>query len=157
MKKLTSMLIALVMCLTIAGCSGTSSENASSNSQADSQKSQELEQKKEPLNLTGTWRSEDVNGSYMEATIETDTISVDWLTNNEAQRSIYWVGTYTAPTDDPGDYSWTSTRNVEKTQNALLASRDDTKEFNYKASNKAINYEVSMMGQTRQVALTKVE
>lgn len=156
MKKITSMLIASVMCLTIVGCSVTSPENANSNSQADSQKSQEIEQKKEPLNLTGTWRSEDVNGSYMEATIEADTISIDWITNNEAQRSIYWVGTYTAPADDSGDYSWTSTRNIEKTQNALLASSDETKEFVYDAASKTINYEVSMMGQTRQVALTKV-
>lgn len=157
MKKITATFMTLIICVAIAGCSGTSTENGSSDLQVENQKSQEIKQKKEPLNLTGTWRSENVNGSYMEAKIEADAISIDCLTNNEAQRSIYRVGTYTAPADDPGDYSWTSTRNIEKTQNALLSSRDDTKEFSYSAASKTINYEVSMMGQTRQVALTKVE
>lgn len=107
----------------------------------------------EPTDLTGTWKSEANEGAWMEATISADSISVDWVSDEGSTRSIYWVGTYTAPTEPVENYTWVSNRNAEQTDTALLASTDDTKEFTY-ASGK-ISYSVSMMGTTTQMELSK--
>lgn len=101
--------------------------------------------------LTGTWASESNEGSYQEAVITEDTIEINWVTDDT--KSIYWVGTYTAPDEAVDEYSWTSERDKEKTDNALLASGDDTKEFTYKDG--VISYEASMMGVTKTVKLEK--
>jgi Flagellar basal body-associated protein len=107
----------------------------------------------EPTDLTGTWKSEANEGAWMEATISSDSISVDWVSDGGSTRSIYWVGTYTAPTESVENYTWVSNRNAEQTDNALLASTDDTKEFTY-ASGK-ISYSVSMMGTITQMELSR--
>ncbi len=109
----------------------------------------------EPIDLTGTWKSEVNEGAWMEATISVDSISVDWVSDEGSTRSIYWVGTYTAPTEPAENYTWVSNRNAEQTDNALLASTDDTKEFTY-ASGK-ISYSVSMMGTTTQIELSRTQ
>lgn len=109
----------------------------------------------EPTDLTGTWKSEANEGAWMEATISADSISVDWVSDEGSTRSIYWVGTYAAPTEPAENYTWVSNRNAEQIDNALLASTDDTKEFTY-ASGK-ISYSVSMMGTTTQIELSRAQ
>lgn len=49
--------------------------------------------------LTGTWTSENNDGSYQEAVITENSIEINWVTDDGATKSVYWVGTYTAPTD----------------------------------------------------------
>lgn len=83
------------------------------------------------MNLTGTWKSEDKNGSWMEADIKDDVITINWVSDNGDTKSIYWIGTYEAPTKYSEQYKWTSKRDKEKTKNALLASQDDSKEITY--------------------------
>lgn len=122
------MLVATLLC----GCSKSSSGTA---------------------NLTGTWVSQNNNGSYQEAIISTDSIEINWVSDNGSTKSIYWVGTYEAPTEPVTEYSWTSSRDKEKTDTALLASTDDSKEFTYK--NGVLSYQVSAMGTTTTLELKK--
>ena len=125
----------------------------------DENKTQETkkEEEKAPVDLAGTWKSEDNDGSWMEAVIADDTITVNWVSDNGDTTSIYWVGTYTAPTEYSADYTWTSDRNKEQTDNAMLASTDDTKDFSYSDADKELSYQVSMAGTTTKVKLTKAE
>ena len=108
----------------------------------------------EPTDLTGTWASKDNNGSYQEAVITGDTIEINWITNSGKTKSIYWIGTYAAPVKSVDEYSWTSKRDKEKTDSAILASTDDTKDFTYKSGK--ISYEVSVMGTTTTTELDQV-
>lgn len=108
---------------------------------------------KEVPDLSGTWQSEENNGSYQEASITSDTIEINWVSDGGATKSIYWAGTYTAPTEATDTYEWTSERDKEKTDSALLASGDDSKVFTYNKGK--ISYSVSALGSTTTVELTK--
>lgn len=130
------------MTLALTACGKTSDDSTS-----------EQTKPLEPTDLTGTWASEDNNGSWMEATIQSGTISINWVYDNGDTKSIYWIGTYTAPEEYVKEYSWTSKRDKENTDTALLASTNESKDFTY--SNGKISYEVSMLGTTTQMELTK--
>ncbi len=129
------------------GVQEPSSEDATLNEQEQSHTALE------PTDLTGTWRSEANEGAWMEATISADSISVDWVSDEGNTRSIYWLGTYTAPTEYVESYTWTSERNKEQTDTALMASTDDTKDFSY--SSGKLRYSVSLMGTTTQMELAR--
>lgn len=105
--------------------------------------------------LTGTWKQTNSNddASWMEATIEGDVISVDWVINNGDSRSIYWVGTYDAPGEEVSKHSWTSDNDVEATEFALLASTADTKEYTYEDGK--LIFEVEMMGSTATIRMNR--
>lgn len=164
-RKIATFLLALTLAISAIACQSESKENEtqkSENSQNEQQGSTEdsstsepehSQVTPEPTNLTGTWKSEANEGSWMEATISEDSISVDWVSDEGNTRSIYWVGTYIAPAENVDSYTWTSERNAEQTDNALLASTDDTKEFSY--SSEKLSYSVSLMGTTTQMELSK--
>lgn len=103
--------------------------------------------------LTGTYTSENNDGSYQEATITADTIEINWVSDNGATKSVYWIGTYTAPSEPVTEYTWASERDKENTDSALLASTDDSKDFTYKDG--VLSYEVSAMGTTTTLELKK--
>lgn len=108
--------------------------------------------------LTGTWVSENNDGSYQEAVITENSIEINWVTDDGetdggATKSIYWIGTYVAPAEPVTEYTWTSERDKEKTDTALLASTDDTKEFTYKDG--VLSYQVSAMGTTTTYELKR--
>lgn len=96
--------------------------------------------------LTGTWKQTNANDedSTMEAVIENDTITIDWIMDNGDSRAVYWVGTYDAPSEEVSEYSWTSEKDIDATQYALLASIADTKDFKYEEGE--LNFEFEMMG-----------
>lgn len=105
--------------------------------------------------LVGAWMqsnsaSED---SFQQATITADTITVEWVADGGDTTSIYWVGTFEAPADATEPYTWTSQRDAEATDSALLASTDDTKEFTFEGD--TISYKVSALGTTTKVELKK--
>ena len=110
--------------------------------------------KKAP-DLTGKWKQSNPNSekSYQQATITADKVTVEWVTDGGNSTSIYWVGTFAAPTDASEPYTWISQRDVEATQSAILASSDATKEFTYKDG--MISYKVSALGTTTTVNLKK--
>ena len=134
-KKLTITLLTAFMLLSLTACGGKSKESESI------------------PDLTGTWKSENNNGSYQEAVITEDSIEINWVMDDGKTKSIYWAGTFTAPTEATDTHEWTSKRDKEKTDTALLASTDDSKDFSY--SNGKISYEVSAMGTTTTLELTK--
>lgn len=150
-KKMAILLIAGTLALSFTAC-GSESAGSTDNTEKESAAEEAPE---EPTDLTGTWKSEDNEGSWMEASITADTIEINWISDDGKTKSIYWIGTYQAPDEAVDEYSWTSERDKEKTDTALLASTDDTKDFTYKDD--IISYEVSAMGTTTTMELTKSE
>lgn len=130
-------------------------QNLTNTEKESSEKQTTKEENLNNLELFGTWRTENNNGSWMEATIYGDTISIDWVSDNGDTRAIYWIGTYVPPTVNEKKYQWVSERDKEKTDMAIMASTDDTKEFTY--SNGQISYEASMLGTTRVMQLEKTD
>ena len=155
-KKIFTALLVGSMILSVTACGSTDSNNSTVSAKNEVSQ-EETEKVKEPVDLTGTWKSEDNDGSWMEATINDNTISIDWVSDNGDTKSIYWVGSYTAPTEYSDEYTWTSTNDKEQTASALLASPDDTKDFTYSDSDKELSYQVSMMGTTTTMRMTKSE
>ena len=82
---------------------------------------------------------------------------MNWVMDNGDSSAIYWVGTYQAPTEYTTEYTWTSERDKEQTDDALMASTDDTKDFTYSDANQELSYKVSVSGITNTVKLTKTE
>jgi hypothetical protein len=156
MKKITplALTVSLAAALALTGCGATASD-ASSSSSPSSPAAQTTTEAPKPADLTGTWKqtnsaSED---SYQEAEISGDVISINWVTDNGDTKSIYWIGTFTPPTNATTPYTWTSTRDQEATASAMLASQDETKEFTFQDD--TISYSASALGTTTTVKLKK--
>ena len=109
----------------------------------------------EPADLTGEWKQVNSNSAdgWQQATIEGETITIYWVYNNGDTKSLYWAGTYVAPTTIDEPYSWDSENDTEKTSTALLASGDNIKTFTYEDGQ--ISYEISALGTTTTVKLEK--
>lgn len=154
-KVLTLMMTSAVALAMITGCGGGSDSTSTStnNNSQESTVQTSSEPTTEPLDLTGIWDSDEIDGSYQEAIISDSTIIINWVSDGGATTSLYWAGTYTAPTSDAEEYSWTSDRDKAQTDSALLASTDDTKDFSYKDGK--ISYSVSAMGMTTTYELEK--
>ncbi|GHG49815.1 hypothetical protein GCM10012320_17810 [Sinomonas cellulolyticus] len=142
--------VALAAILALTGCSGTTANSTAAT--ASPQPSQEAPK---PPVLSGSWKQEDFANktSYQQATITGDKMTIEWVSDGGNTTSTYWVGTYKAPTDAREPNAWTSTRDVEATRSALLASSDATKDFTYEGG--AISYKVSALGTTTTVKLKK--
>lgn len=155
-KKIVAMLLAGTMALSLSACGGSGSSDDSSKADTTQDISKEKEEEaKDPVDLSGKWKSEDNNGAWMEAEISGDVITVNWVSDNGDTTSIYWVGTYEAPTEYAEEYTWTSTRDQEATASAMLASTDDTKDFTYSDADQQLTYEASAAGTTTKVRMTK--
>lgn len=149
MKKLLAPAIAL---LALTGCSGAEESVQTNNETAAAP--EEAESAQAP-DLAGAWVQSNPNSedSFQQAEIADGRITVDWVSDGGDTTSIYWVGTFEAPTNAAGPYVWTSERDEEATENALLASTTDTKEFTYEDGE--ITYEVTALGTTTKVTLEK--
>ena len=141
MKKLFILLLTLILCFSMVACG-----NSKQLSNTDPTK---------PLDLTGTWKQVNSNSddAWQEAVIEDGTITINWITDNGDTKSLYWVGSYDAPTEATEEYKWTSENDHDQTDSALLASSDDTKEFTY--TDGQLTYEASAMGNTMTIRLEK--
>lgn len=139
MKKVFSFLLILGLFVGLVGC-GSSDDS-------------ESKTPSEPLDLTGTWISDNGEGTYHEAIITNDTIEINWMGMGDDTKSLYWYGSFTAPTTAEEEYTWTSKTDHAKTDSAMLASQDETKVFTYKDG--VISYEASAMGTTKNVKLEK--
>lgn len=133
MKKIITIMLAVMITFTFVGCSKNS----------------------EPVDLTGEWIQSNSNSedSWQAATISENNIEVNWVTDNGDTKSLYWYGTYTEPTEPGDSYSWISKNDTSKTEYSLLASTDKTKKFKYE--NGVISYEVSALGTTTIVKLER--
>ena len=147
MKKTLTASLAVAALLTLAGCSAAGSGTAP----ADAAKPSSSAPAPAPV-LTGDWQQSNSKAadSYQTATITWDAIDVDWVTDGGATKSLYWAGSFTAPTA-AGNYSWDSTNDTAKTSGAMLASSSATKTFTY--ADGVISYSVSLLGTTTTVKL----
>lgn len=134
------------------GTASTSTDNGSAQNTA-SQKAED----KQPADLTGDWKqvNSSSDDSYQQATISGDTIEIYWVSDNGDSKSLYWAGSFEAPTTADEPYSWESKNDHDKTDSALMASSDDTKKFTYEKNQ--ISYEASAMGTTTTIRLEKQE
>lgn len=129
MRKITCMVLILMLSLTACGVTPPA----------------------EPADLTGNWLSEDTT-QYAE--VRDDTITIYWYDEEDGSMMLYWAGTYNQPTE-PGDFTWTSINDREKTDWAMLASMDESKEFSY--SDDTISYQAGLMGVTKIMKLKRFE
>ncbi|MCI7325232.1 DUF5067 domain-containing protein [bacterium] len=143
--------------LTLSACGGTDAgESASEDTEIEAVSSapeSTPEPTPEPIpDLTGVWVQVDAGDSYQKATIQSDTIEINWI-GTDGTSALYWAGSFTAPTTADEPYTWTSTNDTSRTSGALMASSDETKEFIY--DDGKISYSVSMMGVSKTVYLEK--
>ena len=110
-----------------------------------------------PPDLTGEWKQTNSNSedAWQSAKIADDFIEVYWVSDSGETKSLYWAGTYTAPTTADEPYIWQSENDKAQTGTALLASGDDTKSFTYQGG--VLSYDVTAMGVTQTVKLEKVK
>ncbi|MDJ0306783.1 hypothetical protein [Dehalobacter sp.] len=145
MKKaaITVLCVALLLAL-IAGCGSepTSSINNGNTS-------------KQIPNLAGEWKQTNSKSkdSYQAASINGNIIEIYWISNNGDTKSLYWAGSFVAPTTADEPYKWDSENDHSKTNNAMLASSAGTKTITYQ--NGILSYEASALGTTTTVKLEK--
>ena len=138
-KRVLALLLGGLLALSLCACSG--GDNAEGQSKDDNT----------PPDLTGVWTQKDAGEDYQQATISGDTITVNWVSPDST--SLYWAGTFTAPTTADEPYTWTSENDTAKTSTALLAATSETKDFTYQDGK--ISYEVSAFGTTTTVELER--
>lgn len=148
MKRLLTIALALALTLTLSACGGNT------NAPANTDTGNTPEPTPTVLDLTGGWKQTNPNSdtSYQIAMIADGTIEVYWKSDDDTT-SLYWAGTYIAPTTETTEYSWDSANEKSRTDTALLASGDDTKTFTHKDG--VICYSVSIMGVTTTVELER--
>lgn len=141
LKKIAAVAAAAALALTMAGCSAGGSGG------------QTAQEEKAPLSLDGKWKQ--VNSAddetWMAAEIEDDVIAVDWVSDNGDTKSVYWVGSYEQPNTTEDAYDFTSIRDAEATDTALMASTADDKDFSYK--NGVLSFELTALGTTTVVKM----
>lgn len=146
----------MLLLLVLSGCAQNATSQSPESSSTEPETSSSSSEPAEPLDLTGTW--EQANGDfsfgYHRAVINGDTITIYWIDDDAETESLYWAGTFTAPTE-PGDtWAWTSVNDHEQTDYAMLASTDDTKDFAYEDGQ--IVYKASALGTTKTIRLERV-
>lgn len=107
------------------------------------------------LDLTGNWEEKDKGDSYQAGYIKDGEIVIYWVSDGGDTKSLYWAGSYIAPTDNAEPYTWNSENDKEKTWSALLASGDDTKKFTYE--NGEITYKASALGTTKKMHFVRTD
>lgn len=141
-RTLLALGLTLVLSL-LSGCGGSTPAPA--------------EEPASPPDLTGEWKQTNSNSedSWQAATIADGTIEVYWVSDGGDTKALYWAGTYTAPDTADEPYTWQSENDKSKTDTALLASGDDTKDFTYQGG--VLSYDVTALGVTQTVKLEKAE
>lgn len=140
MKKIFSIILVAVMILHLGACAN--------------EKESEPEQIPD---LLGEWKQTNSNSedSYQALYISEDTIEVYWIAEGEDTAALYWAGSFTAPTGSEEPYRWSSQNDKSRTENAILASSDDIKQFTYEDGK--ISYSVTAMGKMMKVEAEKQE
>lgn len=153
MRKLVVMGCAGVMAVGLAGCASGDGGNAQTDSGSNAPAAQE--EQKQPLDLSGEWKQVNSNAedSYQVATIGDGSITVEWVGDGGDTKSLYWAGTYVAPTEATDSYTWESQNDTEQTASAMMASGDETKTFSYEDGQ--LSYELTALGTTMTVKMDR--
>lgn len=155
MKKLVLITLCVALLTTLfTGCSSTPAGSGNDENTPASSTGSKTPEKQIP-DLKGEWKQSNSksNDSYQAATISRDTIEIYWVSDNGDTKSLYWAGSFISPTTADEPYKWDSKNDHSKTENALLASSDDTKTMTYQ--NGVLSYEASALGTTTKVKLEK--
>lgn len=156
LKKITAILMVILMVGSLAACGNSQTDNGQSNNAQPNSSAEQKKTTKAPADLSGEWKQK--NGdkdNYQIAKIANGTIEIYWHSETDESDSLYWAGTYDAPTTADEPYTWNSKNDTEKTDNALLASGDATKTFTYEDGE--ISYQASALGTTKTIRLEKVK
>ncbi|WEV42503.1 hypothetical protein OZX57_03460 [Bifidobacterium sp. ESL0682] len=147
LKKMAVVVVSWVMLLGFAACGASSQSDASKGAS-----SSQTRPATKPANLIGTWKQTNSSSKdeMMEATVTVDSIEINWVKPD--QKSLYWKGTFTAPTK-AGAYSWTSQGDTETMKKSIMASQDATKKFTY--DGKQLTYAQSALGTTSTIRMSK--
>lgn len=150
MKKQVTFGICAALCIALCACGSSGGDAPAASTVAPTPTPTP-----EPPVLVGSWTQVDGNSedSYMVANVEGETIEVDWCFDGGETVSLYWAGSYEAPTTADEPYTWESVNDKDKTGMALLASSDDTKTFTYEGGE--ITFKLSAMGTTTTVHMAK--
>jgi len=151
--------VVAVASLALLLCGTCASSTQPATSQVPSQSASVVESTQAPatpVDLTGDWKQTNSNSAdtWQEAVISGDVIEIDWITDNGDTKSLYWAGSFVAPSEPGDSYSWTSNNDHSKTDPSLLAAQSDIKEFTYSAG--VLSWDVTMMGTTTTVKAQKV-
>jgi hypothetical protein len=140
--------------LLLTGCSAPAVDTKAGTPASQSEESV-AEVVVEPLDLTGEWKQTNSNSddTYQTATIAGEQISVDWVTDSDSTKAVYWIGSYIAPTEGTESYSWDSQGDVAQMETALMASGDTTKAFTFE--NDVLSYDLTAMGVTVTVEMSR--
>ncbi|MDP4119981.1 MAG: hypothetical protein Q8876_02875 [Bacillota bacterium] len=155
MKKLAIITLCAALLITVfTGCS-PSLANSENGDSAKANSTESKSPKKQVPDLAGNWKQANSKSddSYQVATISSDTIEIYWVSDNGDTKSLYWAGSFIAPTTTNEPYTWNSKNDHNKTDSAMLASSDDTKTIKYE--NGVLSYETSIMGTTTTIKLEK--
>ncbi|MBO7405787.1 MAG: hypothetical protein J6V24_12560, partial [Clostridia bacterium] len=111
---------------------------------------------KNPEKFDGAYldRDLDPDGTYIGAYISDDVIEIYWISEHGESMILYWVGSFEQP-NGRDDYTFDSVRDKEKTQFALFASPDDTKQIAVKGGE--ISFSGAMLGVVFTVHLISAE
>ena len=155
MKQALISAACIIALATLGACSSTTESSASNTPhQQASSAAPTTEPPATPADLTGTWKEKNPNkDSYQIARVTADAIEIYWHTPDSD--TLYWAGSYVAPTDAKTPYTWDSVNDTEKTGSAILASSDGTKTFTY--SDDTISYSVTALGVTKKVTLERAD
>ncbi|MDQ0574300.1 hypothetical protein [Agromyces albus] len=150
--RITALALFALLGYGLSGCAADAPTAAPVSAAASNEA--EAEPQPEPADLVGEWvqTNSESEDSYQVATITADSIEVNWISESNDTRALYWAGSYTAPTS-PGTFEWVSQNDTEKTAGAMLASSDATKTFAYDED--VIRYDVTAMGVTKTVELER--
>lgn len=153
MRKIIATIASIALLAGLTACGG-SEVSTDQTTKSDSSSKTQLLPKPQPADLTGTWKQTNSNSddTYMRATVADGAIKVEYIMGDTT--ALFWAGSYEAPTE-AGDWKWDSANDQEQTQNALLASTDDTKTFEYSDSSKELSFPMTMQGVTATIKMQK--
>ncbi|MER7446270.1 hypothetical protein [Microbacterium sp. NPDC097977] len=153
MKTPLRLATALAAVFLLTSCSAPVADTTVDSTSAPTEQVEEVEEAPEPVDLTGEWKQTNsgAEDSFQSATITGQTIEVFW--NSPDMQAIYWAGNVEIPADGSTSFTWDSVNDTTKTDNALMASSDDTKTFTY--ADGELSYELTALGTTMTVRLAK--
>ena len=147
MKKILSVVLLICLLFSVFALSGCSNKSKGS--------TKIVATEKQIPDLTGEWKQTNskTDGKYQTAAISGNTIEIYWVSDNGDTKSLYWAGSFIAPTTADDPYTWDSKNDHDKTGSAMLASSDDVKTIKYQSG--ILSYETSALGTTTTVKLEK--
>lgn len=141
MKSKTLLASIAVAAFLLTGCAQQTTTSKSSSTESS-------QAPVETIDLDGTYGGK---ADGLSATIKDDAITINWVDDDTT--SLYWAGSVEAAKAGETTWKWSSKNDHDKTDGAMLASPDDTKQFTATAD--TLSFSVSALGTTKTMKLKK--